>query len=362
MDDSFTVSTPMAGYEVAPATLFGHPTRRVDAWTLDIERVMLPGFVVRESPFSVFVETDVSEPPLPPLANGLRGRLRRAAKTVVQRRAGRARPLEIDGDYLFDCRELCLPNVDRLIRLVLMIRRAENLIASHTGSEATIRLVMHRGSGSFAERMPEYCRIPTVVCSGYVSGRIVRSEWLLPRRVDWPLPVPDDGAPSIDVGPKVFISRRSGRGLINESEVRELLEARGFESVCFEDISFQAQAQVVRDADTIVAVHGAALAWLQARFRQETNDSKTPLGLVELFNAGYIVTPFRQATALLGGAWARVRSQVTPEVARDLDLKNLPRSHANEPFAVSLECVEAAIDDIAHRRRTPRSLEPMGAK
>lgn len=73
-------------------------------------------------------------------------------------------------------------------------------------------------------------------------------------------------APSLEVDPaqdrRLYISRRRARHrkLTNERELEQALEPLGFEIVCFEDIPFERQAALVREAAIVVAVHGAALA------------------------------------------------------------------------------------------------------
>ncbi len=61
---------------------------------------------------------------------------------------------------------------------------------------------------------------------------------------------------------RLFISRRRAvhRRLINERELEQALERLGFESVCLEDMPFERQAALMREASLVVAVHGSALA------------------------------------------------------------------------------------------------------
>lgn len=61
---------------------------------------------------------------------------------------------------------------------------------------------------------------------------------------------------------KIFVSRRGKRSLINEAEVCTFLEARGYTTVYFEDHSIADQISIMQAADDIVAIHGAAMAYL----------------------------------------------------------------------------------------------------
>jgi capsular polysaccharide biosynthesis protein len=61
---------------------------------------------------------------------------------------------------------------------------------------------------------------------------------------------------------KIFVGRPAGskRNLINQEELASVLEERGFESILMEDFSLADQINIFKNADEIVAVHGAALA------------------------------------------------------------------------------------------------------
>ena len=63
-------------------------------------------------------------------------------------------------------------------------------------------------------------------------------------------------------GRRIYISRKAAahRKLANEAELDRDLAACGFESHSFESIDFSQQVRLMRDAEVIVAVHGAALA------------------------------------------------------------------------------------------------------
>ena len=61
---------------------------------------------------------------------------------------------------------------------------------------------------------------------------------------------------------RIFISRRKSktRKLANETELEQLLHWHGFETHCLEDYSLAKQALLLREAEIIVATHGAGLA------------------------------------------------------------------------------------------------------
>jgi Glycosyltransferase 61 len=61
---------------------------------------------------------------------------------------------------------------------------------------------------------------------------------------------------------KVFIARRGNRALTNHSEVECFLGARGYTTIYMEDFSVRDQMSIGAQAQHVVAVHGAAMAFL----------------------------------------------------------------------------------------------------
>ncbi len=63
-------------------------------------------------------------------------------------------------------------------------------------------------------------------------------------------------------GKKIYITRRAtgSRAIANEAELIRVLAARGFETHAMEDYTLPQQASLFRQADVILATHGAALA------------------------------------------------------------------------------------------------------
>ena len=71
------------------------------------------------------------------------------------------------------------------------------------------------------------------------------------------------GAPEPTRVPKrLYISRHKAvrRKVMNESEVEQLLTAQGFETVCFEDYTFEEQVRACAAAEMLVSIHGAGLS------------------------------------------------------------------------------------------------------
>ena len=98
---------------------------------------------------------------------------------------------------------------------------------------------------------------------------------------DRDLSLPKDGGSR-----RIYISRAKAqyRQLLNEAEAIALLETFGFESVCLEDLSVIAQAQLFASAEAIVAPHGGGLTNLV--FCQPNTT------VVELFSPNYVRTDY----------------------------------------------------------------------
>ena len=81
-------------------------------------------------------------------------------------------------------------------------------------------------------------------------------------------------------GPLIYIIRgpAAQRPVLNESELIARLAARGFHAVAPESLSFPEQVALFRDAQVVVAAHGAGLANLAF---------STRVGVLELFSADY---------------------------------------------------------------------------
>lgn len=66
---------------------------------------------------------------------------------------------------------------------------------------------------------------------------------------------------SSEIPKKIFISRKISRGrkILNEGDVVDLLESRGYKTVFMENMSFFDQVKLMEGADIVVSQHGAGL-------------------------------------------------------------------------------------------------------
>ena len=69
---------------------------------------------------------------------------------------------------------------------------------------------------------------------------------------------------------KVFLARRGARALVNQVQVESLLASAGYKTVYMEDHSIEEQISIAANARHVVAVHGAAMAFLALNRAIET--------------------------------------------------------------------------------------------
>ncbi len=85
--------------------------------------------------------------------------------------------------------------------------------------------------------------------------------------------------------PRIFVSRAKARRTVAaEAAILELLAPLGFKAVCLEDYSVPEQAALFRDAEVVVAFHGAGLTNLIF--------SRPGTVVIEIFAPDFIVTSF----------------------------------------------------------------------
>jgi len=106
---------------------------------------------------------------------------------------------------------------------------------------------------------------------------------------------------------RVFLSRQDSRKVSNISEIEALLARYGFVTIFPENISPGDQFRLFREAETIVAIHGAGMALLlyrpeAARLRQ----------IVEIMPCGHMTDFYREMAQQVGCGWIGVRGRIKP--------------------------------------------------
>lgn len=144
---------------------------------------------------------------------------------------------------------------------------------------------------------------------------------------------------------KIFISRRETRRLRNEEEIETFLIKRGYEKVYLEDYSVIAQLSMVSLADSIVAIHGAALGPLVFR----TLFNKSEPKLVELFTPAHMSNVYRIVMHQIGGKWVGVRGKVWPKLIEQAYecSPDKVRQYSLLDFEICIESLEQAMESLA---------------
>jgi len=79
---------------------------------------------------------------------------------------------------------------------------------------------------------------------------------------------------------KIFINRKSSRKILNENDFLNFISSLGYENIYLEDFNIYEQASLFRNANNIIAIHGAGLVNLV--FCEEKTE------VTELFNSNYL--------------------------------------------------------------------------
>ncbi|MEM9810342.1 MAG: glycosyltransferase family 61 protein [Pseudomonadota bacterium] len=143
---------------------------------------------------------------------------------------------------------------------------------------------------------------------------------------------------------KVFINRRGTRTISNNDAIEALLHARGFQTVFPEDLSAEEQFALFRNAEEVVAIHGAGLAPLI--FRE--NDAPK-LRLIEIFTPGHVVffynTIVREKNVDHIGVRGIPEREMLPDAFdRAMDHQRFAKRFSLKAFAVDPAALEAALD------------------
>jgi hypothetical protein len=331
-----SIATPP--YHLPESILFAYPTRMSASWEI------LPEKIIKEP-----LDADPGEIRVV-VSHGTSRETRNRSKNPLRWLAARS-TLKLSDQFIYDARFETDGNIAHQIQYVAApVLLARQSLAPVLGAEPEIHVILRSGASGMSQEIHRILGIPVILSDARVEAQIVNVSHescltnvaLLPeifrdRRL---------GDPIADLPEKVFIARKTTRFLLNDAEISQLLESRGFRKYYFEEIPVAQQWQIVANARQIVAVHGAALASLAFNQRGLTHKpgDRRGLQLIELFSPGYQVDLYRRFAAVLNAHWCAVRGKITPQVVRDLDEKGLARSHEKSPFAIDPGTLEMALD------------------
>jgi hypothetical protein len=139
---------------------------------------------------------------------------------------------------------------------------------------------------------------------------------------------------------KLFIPRRGCRRLVNEAEIREVAEGHGYTTVYMEDLPLLEQVAVMRRADSVLAVHGAALGHFALR---SVAQGDAPIDLIEILSPALVTDIFRKYVAAQGGHWRGCRGTLNSRVFRIVAESADYKRAANEDFHLDPLALEASL-------------------
>lgn len=190
----------------------------------------------------------------------------------------------------------------------------------------------------------------------WTAIRAVRAEWVrapaVARAVASRVGEGEGGA----LPRRPFLARRDTRVIVNMDAVEGLLAPRGYVTIYAEDLSPADQMRLFREAEAMVAVHGAGLAPLlyvppEGRLRQ----------LVEILPVGHMTDVYRVMAGQVGIGWVGVRGRLKPayiepayRLGRRFDAFSL------DGFEVDVVALERALD-FADAARGDAARNPAGS-
>jgi hypothetical protein len=321
--DSSDWILPRRAFEVAESRLFTFPTRLADPWEPATLEIALPA-----------CHFDMPEIHIALRAGVTRGWRRRQRNLLRKWYGALAPPLDLGNTRVFDARLILDSNVAHIFKHVAS---AVMLAREYCGE---ITILLRSNASTLARRVYAALRLPVLCTERPVRGQIVsmpdgKQEIYTPyyRELWSEFGFADYCA---ETPPRVFIARRGPRRLTNEAEVEEFLRSYGFQKFYFEDIPLALQWSLARNAQVVVALHGAALIHIVFNARG--------VRVVELFHPGYVVKMFRHLTNAMGGAWCGVSGQLTPDVIRELDVKQKPQALAYAPTRIDIHALARALE------------------
>lgn len=338
---------------VPSSVMFAHPSRLVDAWVPAVEQILLPEFTIPECTIRLnLTRRGETLEKLPAQAHlGSLAKFKRGIRMSLARFSS---PSTVTDSLILDCRAKDTNNIAHIIQDVLLrIETIKNLIENTELKGRCVVVVLPKRASSLTRRAFDFLKIPTLITDGPVRGDIVEIlkddkpfqdivYGLLPRLSEMPIPGYSEKTPR-----KIFISRRDTRKIINEGEVEEYLSSQGYQKLYFDELPFNEQWSISRNATDIVAIHGAALgslAFNRCHPASNLENGNRAFRLTELFSAAFVVDPFRRYAAALGGSWTGVRGQISPEIVKDLDYERKIFRHAYDPFRIDLTCLRMALE------------------
>lgn len=144
---------------------------------------------------------------------------------------------------------------------------------------------------------------------------------------------------------RIYVSRKDCRRVVNEEEIAGILAERGFTRLYAEELPPSEQLRIIRNAKTIVAIHGAGLAPIGYA---PVRSPDAPLRILELMTPAVMNNWYRVMADQVGAAYLAVRGVIEPRHAREgARIDRIYGKHCDRDFRVDPVSLTIALDLVA---------------
>ena len=326
---------------VPAATLIGNPSRFTNIYVNQTETILLDEETIVPQEATIRIRHGTSKSlrdytidPTEARQAGVRAYLRFAMERTVD-----GPVLKIGNRLIYDARQVYNGNLAHLVGHHLA-RLGYVKVKLGIGSEDCI-VVLEKKSPKISHALFDMIGYETCETNRPVEGNLLEVDVKRYEPYQLACYVPQVEPAGLKPGgeEKIFISRRSSRRLINEKEICQMVEERGYKTFYFEAIPLESQWSLVRDARSIVSIHGAALGYLCCKGR---GGKASDYGLLEIFSPGLVGDIFRKTTAAVGGRWIGCRGRITSDFVKQVDKSENFRTAEAKDFFLHPEALERA--------------------
>ena len=148
---------------------------------------------------------------------------------------------------------------------------------------------------------------------------------------------------------KYFLSRRTTRALENADAVEAVLHPLGYQTVYMEDLSALEQILLLQRAESVVAIHGAALAPMLYSL-----SSSRLTRLIEIQPVGHAETFFQEIAQMCGIHWTGLRGCLKPDYVPEIYRTDSAGyfKHSLDSFTADIPALTLALS-FSDARKTP---------
>lgn len=320
--------------DIPESRLFCHPSRIGNIYEPGVEEVIQQRSIIPEDELSLSIKRGQT-PDYVQLVKGGPGKKWRTWRESLGRRGG----YDFGERLIYDARRSFNGNMAHLIHEHMVILGYVKAKLGYGNKDVIV--VMDNQAPSLAIKVfsaigYETCLTNLPVAGNLLSIQLEETRYLLPSLAALDIVGWIESTP-----PKVFISRKDTRKLVNETDVMAMLNEHGYERYFFDDLSVMEQWSLLRNASSVVATHGAALGCLAFH---SCKQEKGPIELIELLSPGLVANVFRKYMAILGGKWVGCRGRLTPEVIRDIDNPSKYKDRAYDDYTLAPSVIKSAMN------------------